>query len=273
MASTGKYFMVELTPTIKATAQHEGRYGVGDVLFDVNSASKIQIPSGPARLIGATALIRSQASLQGALSSNYAQVQSTPKPNNFGLDLVFSTEERADAYSAGNRVYTLGLPDNDVIGSVRLSAGDYIASSLGSCTSIVSTGDKPGNIVLNRGPQPCTVVADRANGYDTYYVGGIANGAFNWKTRNQIEEAGFAAGTQTVITMGDGTGGSSGMVLERYFLPGDKLVAHDGAVLGTVSTVDSATQLTLTAANTDAIEHDDYIYNENPIRIKLFFER
>ena len=63
------------------------------------------------------------------------------------------------------------------------------------------------------------------------------------------------------------------MVLERYFLPGDKLVAHDGAVLGTVSTVDSATQLTLTAANTDAIEHDDYIYNENPIRIKLFFER
>ena len=68
MASTGKYFMVEVTPEIKATAQHAGVYSIGDVLFDIESESKIQIPSGPARLIGATALIRSQGNWQGPSS-------------------------------------------------------------------------------------------------------------------------------------------------------------------------------------------------------------
>jgi hypothetical protein len=57
------------------------------------------------------------------------------------------------------------------------------------------------------------------------------------------------------------------------FAAGDVLHAADNAILGTISSVDNATQVTLTAANTDAIENTDELYNINPIRIILHFEK
>lgn len=268
MASTGKYFMVEFVPKILASEQHLGPYALGDVLWYMDSVNYIQIPSGPARLIGATALIRPQG-------------DSRPTPNNFGLDLIFSTEMRRESLAGGgtipsNSVAFSGSPSNDVIGSVRLPAGDHVASALSACTSIVSTGDKPGNIVLNRGPGVMTEPLHKKNGYDTYYVGGIANGAFDFTSRIQVNETGFSAGTQTAITLNGISKELTQSVAvdaRELFLAGDYLVAQDDADLGYISTVDSATQVTLTTANIDAIADDDYIYTLNPIRIKLFFER
>ena len=268
MAGTGKYFMVEFTPKILASEQHLGPYAVGDVLWYMDNVNYIQIPSGPTRLIGATALIRPQG-------------DSRPTPNNFGLDLIFSTEMRRESLAgggevAGNSTAFSASPNNDVIGSIRLAAGDHVATSLSACTSIVSTGEKPGNIVLNRGPGAMTDTGHKKNGYDTYYVGGIANGAFDFTSKVQINETGFSAETQTVITL-DGVSKelteSTNVDVRELFLAGDYLVAHDDAVLGYVSTVDSATQVTLTAANHNVIADNDYIYTNNPIRIKLFFER
>ena len=72
MAGANKYFAVDFTPTVKASDQHIGAYTVGDVLWHLSSANKIQIPSGPARLIGATALVRPAG-------------DGGPTPNNFGM--------------------------------------------------------------------------------------------------------------------------------------------------------------------------------------------
>ena len=270
MAGTGKYFMVEFTPKIKGSEQHIGPYSVGDVLWSMDTLNQIQIPSGPARLIGATALIRPQG-------------DSRPTPNNFGLDLVFSTEKRSESLHGGavdgdpsNSTAFSVSPNNDVVGSIRLAAGDHVATSLSACTSIVSTGDKPGNIVLNRGPGAMTTSADKKTGYDTYYIGGIANGAFDFTSRVQVNETGFSAGTQTVITLDGGSKELTQIVTvdaRELFLPDDFLVAHDDADLGLISTVDSATQVTLAAANPHAIADNDFIYTKHPIRIKLFFER
>jgi hypothetical protein len=40
-------------------------------------------------------------------------------------------------------------------------------------------------------------------------------------------------------------------------------------VLGTIETVDSDTQITLTKANVDAIADDDVLYNISPIQLIL----
>ena len=94
------------------------------------------------------------------------------------------------------------------------------------------------------------------------YVAAISKGALDFRTTVQVNEANFAAGSQTVITLDtkDATLG---------FAPGDGIHAVDDAVLGTIKTVDSSTQITLTTANVDAIANNDVLYNVSPIQLIL----
>ena len=94
------------------------------------------------------------------------------------------------------------------------------------------------------------------------YVAAISKGTLDFRTTVQVNEANFAAGTQTVITLDtkDAT---------PVFAPGDVIHAVDDAVLGTIKTVDSATQITLTTANVDAIANNDVLYNVSPIQLIL----
>jgi len=94
------------------------------------------------------------------------------------------------------------------------------------------------------------------------YVAAVAKGALDFRTTVRVNETGFAAGTQTVITL-DSKDATLG------FAPGDVVHAVDDAVLGTIKTVDSATQITLTKANVDAIADSDIIYNVSPIQLIL----
>ena len=97
------------------------------------------------------------------------------------------------------------------------------------------------------------------------YVAAIAKGTFDFRSTIQVNEANFAAGAQTVITLDT-------LDATLAFAPGDLVHAVDDAVLGTVKTVDSATQITLTAPNTDAIANNDVLYNANPITLVLSCE-
>jgi hypothetical protein len=94
------------------------------------------------------------------------------------------------------------------------------------------------------------------------YVAAISKGDLDFRTTVQVNESNFAAGTQTVITLDtkDAT---------LTFAPGDVIHAVDDAVLGTIKTVDSATQITLTKANVDAIANNDVLYNVHPIQLML----
>ena len=94
------------------------------------------------------------------------------------------------------------------------------------------------------------------------YVAAVSKGALDFRTTSAVNETGFAAGVETVITVDtrDAT---------LNFAPGDVIWAEDDAVLGTIKTVDSATQITLTKANVDAIADSDIIYNVSPIQLIL----
>ena len=94
------------------------------------------------------------------------------------------------------------------------------------------------------------------------YVAAIAKGALDFRTTVQVNEADFAAGAQTVITVDTKD-------IRLGFAPGDVVHAVDDAVLGTIKTVDSDVQITLTKANVDAIVDGDVIYNVSPIQLIL----
>ena len=97
------------------------------------------------------------------------------------------------------------------------------------------------------------------------YVAAISKGAFDFRTTVRVNETGFAAGAQTVITLDT-------KVASPVFAPGDIIHAVDDAVLGTIKTVDSDTQITLTKANVDAIADSDIVYNVTPIQFILTSE-
>jgi hypothetical protein len=94
------------------------------------------------------------------------------------------------------------------------------------------------------------------------YVAAVAKGALDFRQTIQVNETGFAASTQTVITLDT-------RVATPNWAPGDVIHAVDDAVLGTIKTVDSDTQITLTKANVDAIADDDVLYNISPIQLIL----
>ncbi len=94
------------------------------------------------------------------------------------------------------------------------------------------------------------------------YVAAISKGDLDFRNTISVNETGFAAGTQTEITIAT-------VHADKIFAPGDLIHAADDAVLGTVKTVDSDTQITLTTANVDAIANTDVLYCVSPIQLIL----
>ena len=248
-----KYFTVDVSPTFVASEMEAGAYADGDVMF---KSTAIEIPRGISKLIAAQVIYR---------GTNGAGQAST-------FDLVFSSEEITTA--AGNTaqdlnpadIYTLADPSTSsgrvprILGSIRLAAAD--TTVLGAFSIATAKGLGTGISIDSVGS---TI------GFDKLFVHGITRGTdYNPHSNVAVGEAGFGAGAQTVITV-------AGTSAVTSFAPGDLIHAHDNAVLGTISTVDTGTQISLTAANTDAIVGSDgtadRLYCINPMEIRLVFEK
>jgi hypothetical protein len=243
-----KYFTVTKKISIAASIQHAGAWSAGKILSDW---VPIQIPKGSSCLKSVTMLVRPKG-------------DATPTQNIFGAELLFSTTNTTSLGTV--RVAPTHIPFPDVIGLVEITTGNF-ATNVYNSTAIASTGMQGND---NEGGVPLILTGDVTTGdnvgFDTIYMGVVATGNFTFEsTTSTVNESNFGAGTQTEITM-DGNDAT------RHFAAGDVLHAQDDAVLGTVSSVTSNT-ITLTAANTDAIEDDDVIYNLHPITIILGFEK
>ena len=246
-----KYLSVTKKMPIIASLQHTAAFGSGDVLVDWQP---IQIPKGSSCLRSLTMLVRPKG-------------DATPTDNDFAAQIIFSTTNTQSLGTVNGAV--LHRPFPDTIGLVEIESGMYCRNVFNSKVVAPTSG---GNGDTESASPPLILTGDPLTGdnvgFDTIYVGIVANGAFDFRSINAVNEGNFDAGAQTVITM-DG----SGMDVREHFAAGDTLHAQDDAVLGTLSTADSATQLTLTAANTDAIAEDDIIYNLHPITLVLGLEK
>ena len=247
------YFTVDLKPDFVASELQGSAFANGQVLFDW---VPIQVPKGTVCLKSVVALVR-------------AKGDGEPTPNNFGIDLYFS-KSNTNTLGPVNENST-HIPNNDYLGVVEMPSGSYaIASTNGTVVATSSGGN--GDSEQASPPIIMTPTESASAGFDTLYVAAIAAGNFNFTTINTIQTTEAASATIHC----DG----SGMDLREHFLPGDIIhtattvgAADADTLIGTVLTVDSATNITLT--DTAAVTHVDgtLIMNINPIIIRLGFEQ
>ena len=177
-----------------------------------------------------------------------------------GIDLFFATshiETPADGVNVGIDVapVTLGTTGaavdtpgwfNNLVGYVPVAAGDF------------NDGDL---IYLNIANVSLAGKEIPVSG--DLYVAAVAKGALDFRQTAQLNDAdGLTAGETATITVDT-------RVVTPNWAPGDVIHAVDDAVVGTIKTVDSDTQITLTKANVDALADDDVLYNISPIQLIL----
>ena len=259
------YFTKEIKPTIAASTQHAAAFTAGDVLFDW---TEFEIPSGGARLVGVTALVRPKG-------------DAGPTPNNFPMSLIFGKDgtdlhanlSSTSSIGASNAVaFLTGKLTNAITGSVEIATADYIGPDSAVSTSCLSVATvNTSGVVLDSEYNSATNV-----GYDKYYVAGIANGAFDFSSINAIAEAGAAEAASTQVITMDGTS----MDVREHFIDGD--IVHIGtsvgspaadSLIGTIASADSTTQITLDAVSPTALVDGDTLYNIHPIKLILHFEK
>ena len=247
------YFTVDLKPDYTASILQAGAFASGKVLFDW---TPIQVPKGTVCLKSAVALIRPKG-------------DATPTHNSFPFDLFFSTTN--DNSIGVVRDSASHTPNNGYIGVAGFKTENY---AINHVNGTVVAGHTSGNADGETYGVPIimTPTESASAGFDTIYVAAVALGNFNFTTINTIETTEAASATIHC----DG----SSMDLREHFLPGDVLhtattvgAADADTLIGTVLTVDSATNITLT--DTAAVTHVDgtLVMNINPIRIRLGFEQ
>lgn len=252
--SLGRYITREVRPTIAANLAHaDAALTANDVVFDWTAFS---LPNGVNRLVGVTVI---------APPTNAGASQDFP------LDLLFATNTRGNGgVTAGAAPQSIGTISsaasptaspyfNDLIGAVKIDATDFTDTEPRSIgvTGVAQGGMNP--VVFE------TYGTTPNDGRYTFYVAATTPGTPSLQSGIDVNESNFDAGAQTTITVD----GATAVTLS----PGDVLHAQDNAVLGTVSTITDANTIVLTAANTAAIAEDDILYNINPIKLILTFER
>ena len=250
------YFTVELSPTIAASKQHAGTFGSGSCLFNWQA---IQIPRGTCALVSATALVR-------------AKGDADPTPNHVSIDLFFAKSNAIDLGT--QRSQCDHRPNNNFIGYHQIEGGSSYAGGGISATSVATSSAKEGRsagLVL----QPA-LNSDSSTGLDTIYVAAACAETTDFQSINAIAEDTDAEHADSKVITMDG----SSMDVREHFAPGD--IVHIGtsvgtpaadSLIGTIATADSATQVTLNAVSPTALVDGDILYNINPVKLILGFEK
>ena len=268
----GKYYSTKVRPILAASSQHAAAYTAKDVLFGWTA---VQIPRGSARLISATAIVRGKGDANGTA-------------NPFAMDLWFADDDR-NALAASNAVVNAanaGIPTRDLLGSVGLSVPGYREFGDNNMANVVTSGPTidDGDTTVNKNNIDNLVITPKMSldvnanptvtGYSTFYLAGIAQGAFDWRSITAIAED-TAKGVDAALAIT--TDGTSTDNTEQFAI-GD--VLHIGttvgapaadSLIGTVAAV--ATNLvTLEANSPTALVDGDILYNIHPVEVILAFE-
>ena len=259
------YFNVTAKPYIDIHEQHDGN--ITDTLLLADWTS-FEIPKGAARLIGITVLYRGK---DGAdvTPTDFEIIWAKGDP-----DGTAPTSLATVATVVG--VPTVGSPPwfNNILGKTYVDAslmtndGDLTYLNVLSIpegeTDFADTGrfvnPFPGNLVLQGAP-----LSGSSVGYDKLYCAIIAKGTHTW-------------GASTIAV--DGISPTSGKTLtvktvaaNIMFAPGDVLYDENDRLMGTVKSIDSATQMTMEDNLSNASVDNAVLYNASPIKLILSFER
>jgi len=257
----GKYFTVEVNPTIDVAALAAGNIGSNAVMADWIG---FDIPKGPARLIGITARYT------GKNGADYT-------PTDFDIYWAKTVNGVAPGTLGddGAAVDTFGWFPN-IIGHTYVDAtsdADGAHLIMGNILSISrpsggasNTGSTPqqapnSGLVLQGEPDSGVNV-----GFDKLYCAIIAAGTHNWGASTMTVD-GTMSTSSPILTVADLSPVLSGIG------PGNVLRDEDGNLFGTVKSVDSATKITFEDNLAHASANDKLVYNTTPITLILSFEK
>ena len=259
----GKFHLAKVKPTIDILGNVA--YDAGDVLFDWY---KFEIPRGAANLMGMQILYRGK---------NGADVT----PTDFEIIWAKGNPDGTAPTSLGVTTAAVGVPTagsppwfNLLIGKSYIDAskstndGDLtymnvmtpqsVAGGEGIQAYLYTSGT--GGFIMEGEPNSGSNV-----GYDKLYCALIAKATHNWGA-STITVNGTPAATQKVMTVAD-------VGANIMFAPGDVIYDEDDRLMGTVKSIDSATQITFEDNLANAGVNDKVLYNASPITLVLSFEK
>ena len=238
-----KYFNITVKPDI--TGQNAvTAFGDDDLMFDWTEFS---VPKGGARLIGVTCIVR------GTNGSRQEQP----------MDLYFAKASEGNVApgslgTVNSSVSGVGY-FNNLLGCLNVAATDYrdgLDYMSMSHTNVVATG--PGFVMDD------LTHATGYTGFNKYYLGVIAKGAFDFGTGCLADDPISVSDTTAVVKTIDA---------RKVFAVGDVLVDNGNAAIGTIKSIGSATAITFTSGAAEAVAGDDEIVNKNPVTFILHFEK
>ena len=280
----GKFFTIEINPLIPASKQVATT--TDEVLFDWTS---FEIPKGAAKLLSLTAIVRgNNGAIQTARDVDFvfAKTVDGTAPNTLGtLNATVSCLPNITHHLIGQTFLDAG-------GAYGANAWDYI--NMGTTGSGAAVSNIP-NLVLEGEPNSGSNV-----GYDTLYIGGIIDGAFDFGTSVLTTGAHDVSGLSaaTIASLDDGSGGDA--LATKKFAVGDIIHATDDIILGEIASIDSDASLTFRhdggaskypqlgytvpadlaawkiqngAGAAGDLANNDELFNVYPIKILLSFER
>ena len=269
--SLGRYITREVRPEIGPNIGYLAAFTANELLFDWTSFT---LPQGGSRLIGVTAVVRSNdgADQTCAMDLFFARQAYNNGDITDGTAPVSMGTQHADPTINPANPYW-----DQVIGHAKLTADNFsTAGAIESGMTVGTTGyhDSTGATAGLTGQSPLILddygssLADN-NGMHTYYIGATCIG-----TPNFDSNLAYASGTGNDLTV-DGTDA------RKILAPGDRIKALDITDnttiidIGTVGTVPDAESILLEGSATSAgtLADGDLIFNINPIKLILHFEK
>ena len=254
----GRYFKKEIRPEIDVAALAAGNITEGEVLFDWKS---FDIPNGASCMVDMVVMYRGKNGTANGgkdFECFWAKSHNGDAPTTFGDDGAdvdtpgwfhqIEGKTFVDTSNGGN--------DNDLIYLNIISN----TSTSNGVTAGSDTTFFPHQTPIVLQPEPNT----GPTGFGKAYVSGIAKVTHNWGPSTMTVD-GTMSTSSPILTVAD-------LDATIALAPGDVLRDEDNNLLGTVKSVDSATQVTLEANLANASANDKIVYNTTPITLICSFE-
>ena len=213
---------------------NSGVFATDDVLFDWEP---IDIPKGTSRLKGITAVLRMK---NGTVT------------NEFPFEVIFARSiNGVEPPSIGTGNATVGGTGfyNHVIGSQPVLAADFMADSFDNGICMAAANCTTRALLLEGEPNqqfPNVDPVQCAMGYDRIYVAAIAGGAFDFSTAVEISQTVDVSGLSACSLVNADLEGTDPRLA---FVPGDRIVAQDGVLLGEIKSMPDANTINFKCNN------------------------
>jgi len=247
-----RYYATQIRPTIPTStiaAHHAGAMAADDVLFDWQA---LKIPRGGGLLT----------------SVSYLGVGTDTAADDMGLKFLFAKNKNVSLGTS--HAQPLGLVERDqIIGALDVSKTDDLANlNIGPDANHRFYQNNLAN------PHNPIFIGDYANdldtttnpGFITIYVAVLVLETNNFSVGVTLDQSGNQAVTtaETTLTV-------AGTPANEILRIGDTLVAQDAAVVGTVTSVDSATSIKVDAV-AEALTNADEFLVTNPLIFNFGFQ-